>query len=185
MSQVFRFGWWMGMYGASTPKRHHGFSNNRWASLLDLGIYRRAEQAKKTIKTVKRYVSKEGKRAYTGTKHLKQSQWGPHLLLNLLLAGIVFLINLPLSCEQIKWYIYIYIYDYYRSLNHHLYCPLWIDQSIAAHLCDMYIIYICICLSIYPFSLCLSNLEDDQICSIWLDCMSDYNQQISLLHRSA
>ena len=68
----------MGMYGGASPKRHHGFSNNRFASLLDLGVYRRALQAKqKKVETVKRYISKDGKRGYTGTKHLKQSQFGP------------------------------------------------------------------------------------------------------------
>ena len=78
LAKVYTFGWWMGQYGAASPKRHHGFSNNRFSSLLDLGVYRRAVQAKhKKIETVRRYTTKDGKRGYTGTKHLKQTQFGP------------------------------------------------------------------------------------------------------------
>ena len=76
-TQVFTFGWWGGQYGGQSPKRHRGFTNNVWASKLDLGVYKRHEQAKKRLKTVRRYVSKTGKPAYVGTRSLKGTQPGP------------------------------------------------------------------------------------------------------------
>ena len=79
LSKVFKFGWWMGQYGGQSPKRHQGFSNNPWSANLDLGVYRREQQAKQTrIQTVRRYQKKDGARGYCGTKSLKQTQSGPY-----------------------------------------------------------------------------------------------------------
>ena len=78
-AKVFKFGWWMGQYHGQSPKRHHGFSNNRYSSCLDLGVYKRAEQAKKTLQTVRRYISKNGKKGHCGTKNLKSTQPGPYI----------------------------------------------------------------------------------------------------------
>jgi len=78
-AKVFKFGWWMGQYQGESPKRHAGFSNNRYSSCLDLGVYKRAEQAKKTLQTVRRYISKNGKKSHCGTKSLKSTQPGPYI----------------------------------------------------------------------------------------------------------
>ena len=68
------------MYGALSPKRHRGYTNNPHCAKLDLGIYKRSIAAKRTkIKTVKKYQSKDGKAAYVGTKQLKPTQSVPQL----------------------------------------------------------------------------------------------------------
>ena len=64
--------------GGLSPKRHRGYTNNVWASRLDLGVYTRAQQAKKNLKTVRRYVNSAGKKAYVGTKALKSTQSMPY-----------------------------------------------------------------------------------------------------------
>ena len=78
-TQVYSFAWWMGHYGANTPKRHKGYTNNINASRLDLGIYHRSQQAKR-VETVRKYKKKDGSMGYVGTKHLKSTQPGPHLI---------------------------------------------------------------------------------------------------------
>ena len=73
--KVFHFGWWMGMYGVASPKRHRAYTNNKWAASLDLGVYKRAlQQQKPKVETVKKYVNKKGQKAYVGTKALKSTQ---------------------------------------------------------------------------------------------------------------
>lgn len=92
----------MGQYGGMSPKRHHGFSNNKYASFLDLGVYRRAEQAKKKLQTVKRYQKKDGKQGYVGTKNLKQTQSGSQL--NALQLNVLHLHQKPLqnnTCQSV------------------------------------------------------------------------------------
>ena len=77
---MFSFGWWMGMYGSPTPKRHRGFSNNPGTSFLDLGAWKRAFQKQnKKVKTVQKYINKDGKLSYCGTKALKDTQSLPQL----------------------------------------------------------------------------------------------------------
>ena len=78
-AKVFSFGWWMGMYGSATPKRHRGFSNNPGTSFLDLGSWKRAFQKQKKVKTVRKYINKDGKLSYCGTKALKDTQSLPQL----------------------------------------------------------------------------------------------------------
>ena len=53
-----------------------GISNNRFSSLLDLGVFRREEEAKKALQmeTVRVYKSKSRKRVYFGTMSLNQTQ---------------------------------------------------------------------------------------------------------------
>ena len=53
-----------------------GISNNRFSSLLDLGVFRRGEEAKKALQmeTVRVYKSKSRKRVYFGTMSLNQTQ---------------------------------------------------------------------------------------------------------------
>lgn len=53
-----------------------GISNKRFSSLLDLGVFRREEEAKKALQmeTVRVYKSKSRKRVYFGTMSLNQTQ---------------------------------------------------------------------------------------------------------------
>ena len=77
-AKVFTCGWWMGMYGSPSPKRHRGYSNNPATSFLDLGIWKRhLREKKKKVNTVKKYVNKDGKMSYVGTSSLKQTQSPP------------------------------------------------------------------------------------------------------------
>ena len=80
-TEIYCFGWWMGAYGGKSPKRHRGFSNNAFSSRLDLGVFRRAQQAKqKQIQTTKRYQKRNGEFGYVGTKQLKGTQPGPYMI---------------------------------------------------------------------------------------------------------
>jgi hypothetical protein len=79
-AKVYTFGWWMGMYGGKSPKRHRGYTNNPAAARLDLGVYKRSEQAKKKLETVRRYYTQDGRPAYVGTKSLRSTQPRAHFL---------------------------------------------------------------------------------------------------------
>ena len=79
-AKVYTFGWWMGMYGGQSPKRHRGYTNNPAAARLDLGVYKRSEQAKKKLETVRRYTTRDGRAAYVGTKNLRSTQSRAHFL---------------------------------------------------------------------------------------------------------
>ena len=115
--KVYTFGWWMGHYGSKSPKRHRGLSNNANAAQLDLGVYTRIMQIKqKKVETVRRYVSKKtGKAGYVGTKALKGTQPGPHLLQWWLLHQSTCSITPACLLAEYAWkmeehgYIYIYI----------------------------------------------------------------------------
>lgn len=70
--------WWMGMYGAKTPKRHIAWCNTGSVGLLDLGKlqgwnYKPEEyKANRTATT----VIKGGKKRFQGNKkQLKESQY--------------------------------------------------------------------------------------------------------------
>ena len=73
-----KFGWWMGQYGGMSCKRHHGFTNQKNAARLDLGVFRRSEQKKKKLQTVRRYTKQDGSVGYVGTKALKNTQSGTY-----------------------------------------------------------------------------------------------------------
>ncbi|CAK9018409.1 unnamed protein product [Durusdinium trenchii] len=77
---VYPFGWWMGMYGAPTPKRHKGFSNSKWAAAFNLGKLKakafRAQQDPDQKSTV-RYEDKNGNMRWKGSSKLKSTQVYP------------------------------------------------------------------------------------------------------------
>ena len=71
----------MSHFGARSAKPQKGWCNNRAFVRLDLGPYRRALLAdKQKAQTVRKSISKNGKKSYTGTKELKQSQFCPYLI---------------------------------------------------------------------------------------------------------
>ena len=69
-------------YGAETPKRSHGYSNNKATVLLDKGVLGRAERIAKTKRKLVKHDSDQstGKKKWTGLpKHLKDSQSSPQV----------------------------------------------------------------------------------------------------------
>ncbi len=75
--QVWQASWWMGSYGAPTPKRHIAFSNAGTVRVLDLGKIARELQkqlASHNHKSSKTYINSKGKKAFVGTRHLKSTQ---------------------------------------------------------------------------------------------------------------
>ena len=62
------------MYGGESCKRHRGWSNNPSAAGLDRGIFKRKEQKKKTLQTVRKYLKKDGTTGYCGLPALKSTQ---------------------------------------------------------------------------------------------------------------
>ena len=83
LSQVYEVKWWMGHYGASTPKPEKCWCNNRNFQWLDKGTFHRDTLVpeKNKVVTVRKTISKTGKAQYTGTSQLKQTQSIPQLLI--------------------------------------------------------------------------------------------------------
>ena len=120
--EVFTFGWWMGMYGGKSPKRHRGYSNNPATSSLDLGIYKRSERALKgSVQTVRKYTTKDGRKAWAGTKELRGTQsraylthawmsWWMHLQINFFDACISMHCGTIIIYIHLIYMIFIYIY---------------------------------------------------------------------------
>ena len=72
----------MKRYGSLTPKRHLGYSNSSVVSKLYSGYLSRKGQAllknkKPKVSTVKHHVDKRGRKRFSGTAYLKQSQQEP------------------------------------------------------------------------------------------------------------
>ena len=63
----------MKAFGSRTPKRTVVFSNSSYIRLLDAGPMRR-EQLKPEVETTVKYVAKDGRNRFTGSKHLKETQ---------------------------------------------------------------------------------------------------------------
>lgn len=79
----------MGHYGASTPKRHKGFTNNAVFARLDLGP-KGSKPMKNvgSVQTVKKYFSKAGKPSWCGTKALKATQSGGSAFASIIYGSI-------------------------------------------------------------------------------------------------
>jgi len=77
----------MAHYGGPTPKRHVAYSNSHAIGLLDLGRLKgwsQKQKAKKkagleTVTTVVKYIDKQGRQRYKGSKALKFSESETHL----------------------------------------------------------------------------------------------------------
>lgn len=86
-SEAHRVTWWMAHYGGPTPKRHVAYSNSHAIGLLDLGRLKgwsQKQKAKKkagleTVTTVVKYIDKQGRQRYKGSKALKFSESETHL----------------------------------------------------------------------------------------------------------
>ena len=81
-TKVYRISWWMGHYGALSPKRHKAFTNNKWCGKFNLGkmhLKKFQETQDPDDKPTVRYVDKKGRVRYHGkAQKLKQTQWlGP------------------------------------------------------------------------------------------------------------
>ena len=73
-SQVFHYKWFMGHYGAETPKPERGWTNNTNFAKLGRGKMNMKEFSS-TKNTVKKTICKKtGRIWYTGTKDLKSTQ---------------------------------------------------------------------------------------------------------------
>ena len=63
-----------GNYGSKWPKRHCLYSNSSAIRCFDLGRLVRRATMNPAPKTCRRYVNKDGKTRYTGTKYLKKTE---------------------------------------------------------------------------------------------------------------
>ncbi|CAL1131372.1 unnamed protein product [Cladocopium goreaui] len=80
LPRVYEARWWMAMFGSLTPKRHVAWSNSRSVKLLDLGVLAkviRDKLAKHAQQSTRKYTNGRGKRAFVGTKFLKNTQTYP------------------------------------------------------------------------------------------------------------
>ena len=72
----------MAHYGARSPKRHQGLSNNKWVEVFNRGkLQAKDRKPDPTFKTSHTYTDKNGRRRWQGTKQLKESQLGSQLFL--------------------------------------------------------------------------------------------------------
>ena len=73
----------MGLYHSATPKRHVGLSNSSCIERLNLGkMSKKATQKlKEQTFTTRTYVDRRGRKCFAGTRHLKNTQLQPHLLI--------------------------------------------------------------------------------------------------------
>ena len=65
------------MYGGLTPKRHIAWSNARTVQLLDLGVLLKETRDRLSChgcQSTKKYISKTGRRGFSGSRFLKQTQ---------------------------------------------------------------------------------------------------------------
>ncbi len=74
--EVYQASWWAGMYGAMTWKRHVAWSSSPTIQCLDLGtLCKKFKQhiEKYGIKSTKKCQTKNGKRGFCGSKHLRST----------------------------------------------------------------------------------------------------------------
>eukprot|EP00435_Cladocopium_sp_Y103_P044436 s523_g12.t1 len=67
--EVFKICWWMAHYGATSPKRHKAFCNNKAAARYNRGklqLKKFREQQKEESKPTARYVDSKGRNRYHG-----------------------------------------------------------------------------------------------------------------------
>lgn len=77
-TEVYKISWWMGHYGHPCPKRHKGFSNNKWTAKYNLGKLKLKEFQKSQNQEEKptvRYIDSQGKERFAGNAKLKLTQW--------------------------------------------------------------------------------------------------------------
>jgi hypothetical protein len=63
-------------YGSKSPKRHVAFSNNKAISKLYMGQLSHTDKMKasKSFKPVRKYIDKHGKKRFSGTADLRETQ---------------------------------------------------------------------------------------------------------------
>lgn len=74
VAEVFYQEFWMKKFGHPTPKRTKVFSNSPQIHILDTGKMNRTALSA-DVQTTRRYVSKDGKERFAGTKELKSTQF--------------------------------------------------------------------------------------------------------------
>ena len=70
LAKVRRVSWWMGRYGANTPKRQWAWANSPAILRFDIGWRKMISK----VATCVKYVNKEGKRCYKGSRQLKGTE---------------------------------------------------------------------------------------------------------------
>ena len=77
LRKVWKIKWFMGKYGAKTPKPHLGFANVSNIGKLYNGklTKREMKDMKAKTSTTRVYLNKLGKKCWSGTRALKQSQF--------------------------------------------------------------------------------------------------------------
>ena len=74
---VWKTAWWMKCFGGRTAKRHKAIGNTPKLAIIQSGKLKRRGEKSDTTKV---YVDAKGKRRYSGTSTLKQTQQpGKHL----------------------------------------------------------------------------------------------------------
>lgn len=81
--------WFMATYGGPTPKRHVAYSNSPAIQSLYKGAltgWAKHVQSQEAagidrVRTVKKYIDKEGKQRFKGDKGLRPSESEPYLIL--------------------------------------------------------------------------------------------------------
>jgi hypothetical protein len=81
-SQVFCGDFWLGAFGAASPKRLRLRSNDRFIQHIIDGATRMTKVDMKILasKTVRKYCDSRGKKRFVGTPELKKSQFCSHCL---------------------------------------------------------------------------------------------------------
>lgn len=73
-AKVFTQTFWMKAFGSRTPKRTVVFSNSSYIRLLDTGRMKKAD-LKSEVETTVKYTARDGQPRFTGSKHLKSTQF--------------------------------------------------------------------------------------------------------------
>ena len=67
----------MAHYGSRSPKRHQGFSNNRWVEKYNMGrLLKSQRKVDPDFQPTTSWVDAKGKKRWQGTKQLKETQSG-------------------------------------------------------------------------------------------------------------
>ena len=71
----------MATYGGPTPKRHVAYSNSPAIQSLYKHVQSQDAAGIDRVRTVKKYIDKEGKQRFKGDKGLRPSESEPYLIL--------------------------------------------------------------------------------------------------------
>ncbi len=79
LAQVYRCNFWMCFFGSKSPKRTALWSNSKlikkfWLGKLSKQVREKLQKEHPTFKTVVKYVDKDGKRRFHGSKQLRSTQ---------------------------------------------------------------------------------------------------------------